>query len=187
MTTLIMLHFNSLNAQSKFLVGGSLSFSQNKFKSSTVENIQKSQSISPEFGISIKSTFLLGLRFSHFQTKTNGDLNLRNQYYGIFARYRHPIGNKFNFIGEFGPSYNRQKTFGSNNKDEIKSFLLRLSPGFEFKLSKRWLIITKWGLFEYRKLIERSPSSDQDATSLGFNLDARNLSFGLNFYFGGKE
>lgn len=197
--TIVALYSLNFKADAQFLIGGNISYSESLLSIQGGETERSSYSFSPQLGYTLKPNHLLGFRYSYVNnrsktisdaTTTSNSKSETNRYI-LFSRHRKPINKIINFFGELSISYsNSIQLNGSNTSTFISentsnNYAISAAPGMELKLTPKWLLSAKWGIFQFQHSVTDYNSSTEKTKSnnLIASLNPENISIGINYLF----
>jgi hypothetical protein len=196
---------NAQFSKGKILLGGSLSFTNNKTSSPNYNNNQKSSNgvFNISLGKAARENAVFGINLNYQHNSFDyliypGFITVASDIYGvgIFYRQYKNLGKEFYFFGEAGGGYYGSTSTG---KDSIGNKLstgtinggqIYLTPGIAYKISKKFFLelsIPQLFYASYSGTKSKTGStttSTSDAFVVGLNLNANPLtSLGIGFRF----
>ena len=167
--------------------------------------------IMPTFGYFVTDNVVagVGVGYSSTTSETSGTNSSDTRAQGDFnvmpyVRYANKIGDKLLLWGELnvpissGTAKRTQvntiggTTITTETTSATSGFGVGVQPGLTFFLADNFAIEAKFGRLGYSRNTNTTPATGNDnktvdeSSTFGLSLDARTLSFGLHYYFGGK-
>ena len=160
-----------VTASAQVYVGGGVGFWRNMDDNQTVF------SIAPEVGYNLNESWDLGIQFGYGYAYTDGTkMNLLEA--NPYARYTFA---KFGAVSLFADITAGVQSYKVKGSDSQTGWQAGVKPGVRVNLAKNIDFVAHCGFLGYR---------DADNTAIaygtngfGFNLDANNLVFGINYRF----
>ncbi len=203
-----------LNAQEnkgKWIVNGSVNYSQSNNKGTDDSYNPRSNSKSGRLGVNlgyfITNNFALGLSNSYSLSKeetiytgyaARTERAIRSSYTpGIFAKYNHSINkSKFGFFLQLDANFSLSKRISKVNdpyqntitKDYYSRLSTSLTPGIIYFINQKFSVQTSFGNVSFSSAGTRGKKAVYlTENQFSFNFSPFVTTFGFTYYFGGNK
>jgi len=181
-----------VNAQTKsgnMMLGGGINFSSTKVKGS--DDKQNSFGFTPQFGYFVADNFVVGLGLSLTSRKTeqgNNENKVSGWQVAPFARYyKFTSNDHFAFFGQATIGFGGTKSTNTAIPDGPKTsdMIVAISPGFAYFFNEHWALDLYFqGLtFESQDPDKDNNTKDDKVTTIGFDVNSLNPTFGVRYHF----
>ena len=160
-----------VTASAQVYVGGSASFWRN------MDDNQTSFTIAPEVGYNLTENWDLGIEFGYGYAYNSG-LKLNALEVSPYARYTFA---KFGAVSLFADITAGVQSYKIKGADSQTGWQAGVKPGVRVNLAKNVDFVAHCGFLGYRDADDQYCA--YGTNGFGFNLDANNLVFGINYRF----